>query len=125
MEYSVYSKFDLEKHKETFINYLEVIIEADGSIHYAVPSHQEYLIKLACRKLDLTRDELISRCSSVCDWMQWLCMITGAVSVWSSYTYAYEINEVQMKQLQILRSEGLLYGEIHESKSDRTFHMND
>lgn len=44
-EYNLYCKFDIQKHKETYKNYLEVIIDEEGSIHYAVPSHQEFLIR--------------------------------------------------------------------------------
>lgn len=36
--YDVYSKFDIDKHSENFIDYLEVIIDPSGVIHYAVPS---------------------------------------------------------------------------------------
>ena len=36
-EYSVYSPFDIKKHQETFINYLEVLILEDGTVDYAVP----------------------------------------------------------------------------------------
>lgn len=39
-KYTLYSKFDIDKHAETFINYLEVIIDENGVVHYAVPSHQ-------------------------------------------------------------------------------------
>lgn len=52
MEYSVYSDLDMEQHKKTFINYLEVVIDENGKIMYAVPSHQEKLIKLACQKTE-------------------------------------------------------------------------
>lgn len=44
-KYDVYSKFDLEKHKKTFINYFETIINPDGTIEYAVPSHSEIVIR--------------------------------------------------------------------------------
>lgn len=30
--YSVYSEFDLQKHKRTYINYLEVLILEDGTV---------------------------------------------------------------------------------------------
>lgn len=56
MEYSIYSDFDMECHKNTFTNYLEVVIGENGKIMYAVPSHQEKLIKLACEKLNVTRE---------------------------------------------------------------------
>lgn len=41
-------KFDLKKHKETYINYFETVILENGNIEYAIPSHQKYLIELAC-----------------------------------------------------------------------------
>lgn len=46
MKYGVHSDFDIQKHKETFIDYLEVIIDVNGRIMYAVPSHQEKLIAM-------------------------------------------------------------------------------
>lgn len=33
------SPFDIETHKATFVNYLEVCIDEGGTPHYAVPSH--------------------------------------------------------------------------------------
>ena len=44
--YDLHSPFDLQKHMETYINYLEVVIFPDGHIEYAVPSHQEKLIRV-------------------------------------------------------------------------------
>lgn len=48
MAYDIYCAFDLEKHKQTYVQYLEVVILEDGTVEYAVPSHQEKLIALAC-----------------------------------------------------------------------------
>lgn len=50
MAYDIYCAFDLEKHKQTYVQYLEVVILEDGTVEYAVPSHQEKLIALACMK---------------------------------------------------------------------------
>lgn len=58
MSYTVYSDFDIDQHKKTFIHYLEVVIDENGKIMYAVPSHQEKIISLACEKLNVTREEL-------------------------------------------------------------------
>lgn len=51
MAYDIYCAFDLEKHKQTYVQYLEVVILEDGTVEYAVPSHQEKLIALleSCR----------------------------------------------------------------------------
>lgn len=35
----LYQPFDIEVHKENFINKLEIVILEDGSAVYAVPSH--------------------------------------------------------------------------------------
>ena len=46
----LHSPFNIETHKKTFINYLEVVITSDGVIHYAIPSHQEFYINYAIRQ---------------------------------------------------------------------------
>lgn len=38
--------FDIETHKKTFIDYLEVIIRPDGTVEYAVPSHMYKLMSV-------------------------------------------------------------------------------
>lgn len=50
-EYSIYSPFNLDKHKATYKEYLEALLLEDGSIVYAVPSHQEKAANLACERL--------------------------------------------------------------------------
>lgn len=62
MAYNLYSEFDIEQHEKTFAHYLEVVIDENGRIMYAVPSHQEKQITLACEKLNVTREELNSMC---------------------------------------------------------------
>ena len=46
-DYGLGSTFDIEQHKAKYKNYLEVIIDANGTIMYAVPSHQEKASELA------------------------------------------------------------------------------
>lgn len=113
-EYTIYSEFDLQKHKQTFINYLEVIIHEDGSVHYAVPSHQEYLIKYACKQLNCSRDELYDMCPEeyYFNLMEWLCKITKCVSVWSQGFIYCELSDNQKETLQILIDNGLTLGNI-------------
>ena len=62
MAYDLYSEFDIEQHKKKYINYLEVLIEENGHVIYAVPSHQELAIKMACNALNLTRKQLDELC---------------------------------------------------------------
>jgi len=115
-KYDLYSKFDIEKHKNTFVNYLEVIITEDGTIHYAVPSHQEYMIMLAMKKNDWTREELRriaqSDTDAYCDFMVWLSKVTQAVSVWNNFISFYSINSAQWRSLKDLKSSGLFHGYV-------------
>lgn len=105
--------FDIEKHKKTFTDYLEVIILEDGTIVYAVPSHQEKLIAIACEKLEITRNQLNDRCpvEYYFDFMNWLCQITNCISLWNERMEGIP-NEEQLKSVKKLIEEKLYYGSI-------------
>ena len=79
----LHSPFDIDIHKAVFTNYLEVIILADGTVEYAVPSHQEKLILLGMEKTGLNRDEFYNSCPREYwfDVLTWLTMKTGAIAV--------------------------------------------
>lgn len=114
MSYTVHSDFDMEQHKKTFIHYLEVVIDENGKIMYAVPSHQEKLIALACEKLNITREELNAMCPQeyYCDFMTFLCKISGACAVWERFIKVDRLTEKQVKALKMLKDSGLYLGEI-------------
>lgn len=114
MAYSVYSDFDIDQHKKTFIHYLEVVIDENGKIMYAVPSHQEMLIKLACEKLNVIREELNAMRPQeyYFDLMTWLCKISGACAVWEKFIQRDKLTEHQIRALEILKENGLYLGEI-------------
>ena len=59
MIYDIYCDFDIEKHKQTYINYLEVMILRDGTIVYAVPSHQMKAEQLCCEQLGITQKDFL------------------------------------------------------------------
>lgn len=107
----LHNPFNIETHKTTFINYLEVIISEDGTVMYAVPSHQEKLISLACKKLNLTRDELNELCPQeyYFDFLTWLCKISGCVALWNSHRMGVA-NEQQLKTIKQLSEEKLYSG---------------
>lgn len=114
MAYTVYSEFDLEQHKKTFIHYLEVVIDENGKIMYAVPSHQEKMISLSRDKLNVTREELNAMCPQeyYFDFMTWLCKISGACAVWEKFVQCDKLTEQQIRALQMLKENGLYLGEI-------------
>lgn len=105
--------FDIETHKETFINYLEVVILEDGTIQYAVPSHSEKLIAIAMVKLGVTRKELEDLCpiEYYFDFMTWLCKMSDCVSLWNGHMYG-EANEKQQAVIQELIEAELYHGKI-------------
>lgn len=118
-KYGLHSKFDFKKHKETFINYLEVLILENGEIVYAVPSHQMKAEELAYEKLNVDRPTLIKLCPKEYhfDYLKWLLTITNSISVWDDfYIYGFNgINDKQMNTLKKLKLYGLYRGIIDES----------
>lgn len=114
MAYTVYSDFNIEQHKKTYTHYLEVVIDKNGKIMYAVPSHQEKMISLACEKLNVTREELNAMCPPeyYYNFMDWLCKMSGACAVWERFIKADRLTEKQVKVLQMLKDNGLYLGEI-------------
>lgn len=114
-EYSLNSKFDMEKHKEKFVNYLEVLIKEDGEIVYAVPSHQEKAIELVMEKYQWTRDDVIKYTPKeyFFDWLEWLLSECGAISVWDDF-YIGEPNKNQKNKLKMLKLNGIYKGSLNK-----------
>lgn len=104
----LHSDFDLETHKKTFVDYLEVVIREDGTIEYAVPSHTEKLIKIICDMKQITRDELMDYCEKNDIWgVEGLCALSHCISVWSR-GFIGTPNEQQKSTIDMLYNEGLL-----------------
>ena len=113
--------FDYKTHRENFINYLEVIILEDGEIVYAVPSHQQKLIELYCKKHNVTPRELQEIIPLQESPIDWLIYNLGVISVWYEFIYRpKEITDKQKEALERLVSEDCidpLYREIIISKN--------
>ena len=132
-KYDVHSEFDLKKHKEKYIHYLEVMIDEDGKVHYAVPSHQEWAIREACKKLGMTRDELSEATPKefYCDWLNWLLSQCGAVAVWERF-YEGKPNKKQKSTLRKLKLGGVYRGKLpgedtfitYENEHENSFTMS-
>ena len=105
--------FDIQTHKRTFVDYLEIVLDENGDAHYAVPSHQMWLRNYAAKKLNLTQEELSDRCPMAywCDVTLWLTKITGCVAVWD-VAYVGTLNSKQKAMLELLQLEGLYKGKI-------------
>ena len=114
MEYGLHSEFDVEKHKQTFVHYLEVVIDRDGRVSYAVPSHQEKMIAAACASLGVSRQELNDLCPREYYWdfMKWLSMVSGLMAVWETHCEVSSPTKKQIATLRRLKIEGLYTGVI-------------
>ena len=112
--YDVHSKFDLAQHLKTYVNYLEVVVLEDGTVEYAVPSHQEKLIQIACEKLHCTRQELVDQCPPEYygDFIVWLCQQTKAVSLWTNCVQYYKFNMKQFHVVSALKASGAYTGPL-------------
>lgn len=112
----LYEPFNIEKHKATFVNYLEICISTDGIIQYAIPSHQEFLIKMAMKNNNWTRDELMDACPKeyYCDFLKWLIPQSGGwIPVWENFVLHYEpLTKSQINSLRKLKIHGLFNGKI-------------
>lgn len=101
-----YSKFDFEQHVKHYFYYCEVIILEDGDVHYAHPSHVEFLCKEYCRRHNCTRQELETLC-----WKQFelpldfLLKELNAVAVYYDF-YVGKPNEKQQATLNKLQETG-------------------
>jgi hypothetical protein len=107
----LHAPFDVETHKKTFINYLEVIIHSDGTIEYAVPSHMIKLQHIYGKSMDEIFEEYQHQYEAVLDPVEWLCKKTGCISVWEC-GYMGMINDAQRKSLQLLHDNDLYHGRI-------------
>lgn len=101
--YNVYSKFDIEMHKKTFVNYLEAIILPSGEVQYAVPSHVEKLILLTGEK----REDFFEKMPISASPIDWLLDYTGCISLWSDFHKGNPTTKEQKETLKLLIREGL------------------
>jgi len=114
--YDLYSKFDPIEHAKKYPFYTEVIIKEDGSIEYAIPSHQEKLIEILQNQRNWSREEVNNACPPeyYCDFIQWLLNETKCASVWYEFCIAPEqgISQKQQNSLKMLKTYNCYQGEI-------------
>lgn len=60
MQKILHSPFDLKIYKSKFIDYFEVCIDRTGTVHYAVPSHQEWLVQKLAKNLKRQGKKLLN-----------------------------------------------------------------
>ena len=109
----LHSPFNIEVHKATFINYLEIVIDTEGVVHYAVPSHQEFIINYLVQTKYGTREALHDAVPREYwfDMITWLTKQSGIIAVWND-RYLGKLNDFQIATLEELQRVGLYKGEI-------------
>ena len=77
--------FDIARHKAARYLDLEIMVAPNGTAVYALPSHQEFLIKRAMELHHWTREALMDACPPEFygDFMRWLIPLAGGwIPVW-------------------------------------------
>lgn len=114
----LHAPFDIETHRHTFIDYLEIIIKPDGTPEYAVPSHMLKLVAVYGKSMDDVYEEYLQAQSGL-DGIDWLCSKTRCVSVWSDHIQGL-LNAAQLATLERLHDAGLYTGLLHPSSEINT-----
>lgn len=119
-DYSVYSDFDLEMHKKAYHDYFEAVIYPDGKIAYAVPSHNEKMLAIACEKLGCDREYVYDLCPEeyYFDFIFWLSKLTGCCSVWKDNIIGCGFTAGQIAALRKLKLAGVYRGPLPKINSD-------
>lgn len=82
--------FSIERHKKTFVNYMEAVIDENGVVHYAIPSHERKLVEMILKQnpdmcMKDVQDEAEQQ-FSVYGWVEWLIIRSKCICV---YTRGY------------------------------------
>lgn len=104
--------FSIERHKKTFVNYTELVINRDGEIMYATPSHEQKLIKIILENNpDMTYNDLMDeayKTASVFNWMNWLMNKSGCMVVYTNgIAYYKSMTKAQIEAVRELYHNGL------------------
>lgn len=107
----LYKPFDINTHAKEFYNYLEVIIRPNGTIEYAVPSHQEKLTAIFIEMFGIETFRSSFPRSAMINYMQWLVDNTCCVSVWNNFIVKpLKLTAAQRKSLKLLASTEYTHG---------------
>lgn len=110
------SPFSIEVHQKSFYNYLEVVIDKSGKVHYAVPSHQMFMLDKLSDEWNMTRREVSDRCPSdrYFDFDCWLMEESGVMLVWTDFYKTIGMTKEQHDTMTRLKEAGLFKGSIRE-----------
>lgn len=122
--YDTNSRFDLQEHLNKYTNYLEAVIFEDGHIEYAVPSHQEKLVSIACKIENKSREEIVDETPPeyYFDWLNYLINKTKCVSVWFDFIITpKQISDAQNQTIIELIAAGAI--RLHKNKNEPSIYL--
>ena len=126
MDKILHSPFNAKVHKDTFTNYLEVCIDREGNVYYAIPSHVHFLEAALFRLEHPEReyeiqdgyaprewvyhrvdDECVCKSGhlAISAWDEYLMEKTGFMTVTNNIWRAVDPTEKQMESLRNLYQE--------------------
>lgn len=114
------SPFNAELHAKTFLCYCEVIIWPDGKIEYAIPSHNEIILKAYAQAHGLTREEAIeeARLRYGYDAMFQIMKELGIIEVWYDNMHnETPLTDAQYEALAMLLKHGCISAKCFDSYS--------
>ena len=108
--------FDINTHKRVFVNYLEVIVDELGVVHYATPSHSRWLENKFADIMNVSYGEASKTIRDECmttfkDPIEYLTEKTKCVALWDDF-HVGKPTDVQIKTMLHLKDEGLYHGDI-------------
>ena len=124
----LHSKFDIDTHKRVFEDtYFEAIMDRDGVVYYAVPSHQMALLELLRNELKISYEEVMNLYMTSKDAIRlgpidWLTKELQAVAIWDTH-FIGVMNEKQKETLNKLAEAGLYRGFDETERSVRASWM--
>lgn len=101
--------------KSLFYSEFEVMIDPEGNIVKALPSHQEFLINKCMERLGFNRDLLMAACPPeyYFDFMRWLIPMSGGwIPVWNVGVMDYPVTKKQLAALKKLKLHGFYKGTL-------------
>lgn len=107
----LYKPFDFNEHLKAFGDtYLEAVVLEDGTIEYAIPSHEQKLVRVIMQKTGKTRDQVIWDCSDddKLNWQEYLERESGCISLWTNF-YLGTANEKQLEAIQKLKDHKIVH----------------
>lgn len=100
-----------KRHPLKWINYCEILIDSDGSVILARPSHQEALIKYCMKKYSMTREDYLDTVPMWCG-NSYIVEKENLICVWYRELLLpkkiLELNNFQLHTIEKLEETGLI-----------------